>query len=106
MLEELTSFQEQVLNSKKYILLDFWAEWCAPCKALMPTLELISAQFTDNLTIYKINIDNEKNQNLTIAHQVRAVPTLALLKDGKVVSKKTGMQSKQQLQEWLEGEIE
>lgn len=106
MVEELNNFQEQVLNSEKYVLLDFWAEWCAPCKALMPTLEGISGQFADNLIIYKVNIDNEKNQNLAIAHQVRAVPTLALLKDGKILSKKTGMQTKQQLQEWLEGVIE
>lgn len=102
MVEELSNFTKQVLGADKYILLDFYADWCAPCKAMVPALEAVSEKFSDKLIIYKVNIDNVNHQSLSSDNQIRAVPTLIIFKGGEELHRKAGAQTRQQLEAWLE----
>ncbi|URJ33225.1 thioredoxin [Candidatus Blochmannia vicinus] len=98
-----SDFKEKVLNSinqdNKPFLIDFWAEWCNPCKAMTPILEDIATEFHDKLKIAKLNID--KNPITTKNYGIRSIPTLLLMHHGKVLSTKIGLLSKQNLQEFL-----
>ncbi|WHL25121.1 MAG: thioredoxin [Candidatus Blochmannia vicinus] len=98
-----SNFKEKVLNSinqeSKPFLIDFWAEWCNPCKAMIPILEDIAMEFHDKLKIAKLNIDN--NPITTKNYGIRSIPTLLLIRHGTVLSSKIGLLSKQKLQEFL-----
>ena len=97
------SFEADVLKSDKPVLVDFWADWCGPCKMIGPSLEEISDELADKVTIAKMDIV----ENTTIAGQlgVQSIPLLILFKDGKPVAKKLGAAPKNQLKNWLEGEL-
>jgi thioredoxin 1 len=93
------SFNTDVLQAKGTVLVDFWAEWCGPCKAIAPALEEIGAEYAGKLTVAKVNIDDNPVTPNTYA--VRGIPTLILFKDGKPVATKVGAAPKSALKEWV-----
>ncbi len=98
-----TSFDSDVLGSNDPVLVDFWAEWCGPCKQIGPALEEISEEMGDKIKIVKINVDENPNAPMQLG--VRGIPALFLFKGGEVVSNKVGAAPKAALQSWIEGEI-
>ena len=94
------NFEADVLNADKAVLLDFWAEWCGPCKMIAPLLDEAADQYEDKLKIAKINID--ENPNTPAKYQIRSIPTLMLFKDGSVLAQKLGAMPKKDLTEFLE----
>ena len=97
------SFQTDVLQSDKPVLLDFWAEWCGPCRMIAPALEEIAGELGDKVTVAKINID--ENPNTPAQFGVRGIPTMLLFKDGQAVAQKVGAAPRGQIQQWLEGQL-
>ena len=97
------SFSDDVLNSDKPVLVDFWADWCGPCKMIAPALEEISEELADKVTIAKVDI----MENTDIASQfgVQSIPLMILFKDGKPVAQKLGAAPKSQLKAWIESEL-
>ena len=95
-----SNFDEEIKNSKVPILVDFWAEWCGPCKQIGPILEDIGETKKDKLKILKLNID--ENPQTPQKFGVRGIPTLMLFKDGKLVDTKVGSLPKNMLESWLE----
>ena len=97
------SFDADVLQSDKAVLLDFWAEWCGPCKMIAPLLDEAATEYADKLTVMKLNVD--ENPNTAQKFGVRSIPTLMLFKDGAVQAQKLGAMSKSQLAEFLDTNI-
>ena len=100
--EEITdaSFETDVLGADKAVLVDYWAEWCGPCKMLAPILDEVAAEYGDKLTIAKLDID--QNPNTPPKYSVRGIPTLMLFKDGNVAAQKVGAMSKSQLMAFID----
>ena len=97
------SFEADVLQNDKAVLLDFWAEWCGPCKMIAPLLDDIAGDYEDRLAIMKLNVDN--NPNVAQKFGIRSIPTLMIFKDGAVQAQKLGAMSKSQLTEFLDSNI-
>ena len=96
-------FEKDVLKGSGLILVDFWAEWCGPCKQVGPILDEIAGEMKDKLTVAKVNIDN--NPETPQKFGVRGIPTMILFKDGQVVSTKVGAMPKSKLVEWIDSVV-
>ena len=97
------SFERDVLKSDTPVVVDFWAEWCGPCKMIGPALEEIAAELNGRVKIAKVNID--ENPNAPSRYGVRGIPTLLVFKNGEVVSNKVGAAPKSALRNWIEQSI-
>ena len=93
-------FEAEVVNADIPVVVDFWAEWCAPCKQIGPALEELSEEYSGKIKIAKVNVD--ENPGTPSQLGVRGIPALFLFKDGKVVSNKTGAAPKSALQGWID----
>jgi thioredoxin 1 len=97
------SFSSDVLQSDKPVLVDYWAEWCGPCKMIAPILDEVSKAYEGRVQIAKINVD--ENRIVPGQHNIRGIPTLMLFKNGKVAATKVGALSKAQLTAFLDGHL-
>jgi thioredoxin 1 len=97
------SFQSDVIDADKPVLVDFWAEWCGPCKMIGPALEEIAAELEGKVIIAKHNID--ENPDTPGKFGVRGIPTMILFKNGEAVATKVGAAPKSQLKSWIEGQL-
>ncbi len=98
-----SSFEEEVLKSDMPVIVDYWAEWCGPCKAIAPVLEEIAGEYQGKLIVAKMDVDD--NQQTPQKYVVRGIPTLMIFKDGDVVGTKVGQLSKSQLTAFIDSTI-
>lgn len=94
-----SSFDQEVLQSTIPVLVDFWAEWCGPCKMLAPTLETVAKDFVGKIKFAKVNVD--ENSSIPTKYDIRGIPTLILFKNGKIAATKVGAMTKFQLTDFL-----
>ncbi len=98
-----SSFETDVLSSEHPVVVDFWAEWCMPCKQVGPALEEIADELTGQVTVAKINIDD--NPQTPTKYGVRGIPTLMIFKDGQVAATKVGAMPKSRILEWIKESV-
>ena len=98
-----SSFETEVLNSDKPVLVDYWAEWCGPCKMIAPILDEVSATYQDKLQVAKMNVD--ENREIPAKFGIRGIPTLMLFKDGQLAATKVGAMSKAQLTAFIDQQL-
>lgn len=97
------SFDADVLKSDKPVLVDFWAEWCGPCKMIAPILDEVSGTYSSKLQVAKVNVD--ENRDVPAKFGIRGIPTLILFKNGQIAATKVGALSKAQLTAFLDGNL-
>jgi thioredoxin 1 len=97
------TFESEVLQAQSPVLVDYWAEWCGPCKAIAPTLEEVAKEYSGKLKVAKVNVD--ENQEIPRKYGIRGIPTLMLFKNGNIEATKVGALSKSQLTAFLDSNI-
>ena len=97
------SFEADVLKSAEPVVVDFWAEWCGPCRMIAPALEEISGQLGDKVKIVKLNVD--ENPNTAAKYGIMSIPTLLMFKNGEISSRQVGAAPKQKLHQWISGAV-
>ncbi len=97
------TFEAEVLQAQNPVLVDYWAEWCGPCKAIAPTLEEVAKEYSGKLKVAKVNVD--ENQEIPRKYGIRGIPTLMLFKNGNIEATKVGALSKSQLTAFLDSNI-
>lgn len=99
-----STFEQEVLKSTEPVLVDFFAEWCGPCKAMAPALEQVAKELQGKVKIVKLDVD--QNPNITGQYGIRAMPTLIVFKNGKVAAQRTGaLVQKKQLEDWINASV-
>ena len=98
-----TDFDSEVLNAKGVVLVDFWAEWCGPCRQMLPILEEISKEMGDKVKICKVNVDESPDKAAELG--IRSSPSIFLYKDGKQVDVKVGLNPKSAMVSWIESNL-
>ena len=98
-----SSFAEEVLQSEKPVLVDFWAEWCGPCRMLAPTVEAVAEQYRESAGVVKLNVD--ENPSTAGAYGIKGIPTLILFKNGVPAAQKVGAMAKGQLTSFIDSNI-
>jgi thioredoxin 1 len=93
------NFAQEVLKSDKPVLVDFWAPWCGPCRAIAPVIDQVAEEKKDSVRVVKVNVD--ENTDSPVKYGVRSIPTLVLFKDGQAIATHVGSMSKTQLDSWL-----
>ena len=94
------TFEEEVISKGKPIIVDFWAEWCGPCKQIGPILEEISDEYREKVTIGKLDVD--ENPEIASKYQIRGIPTMMLFNNGTLIDTKVGLSSKNDLIQWID----
>jgi thioredoxin 1 len=97
------SFEADVLKSSAPVVVDFWAEWCGPCRMIAPALEEIAVAMGDKVKIVKLNVD--ENPGIASKYGIMSIPTLMLFKNGEIASRQVGAAPKQKLQQWIQGSV-
>ncbi len=100
---DTSNFKSEVLESSEPVVVDFWAEWCGPCKMIAPSLEEISTEMAGKVKVAKVNID--ENPDIAAQYGVRSIPTLAMFKGGEVADIKVGASPKSALSTWISGSV-
>lgn len=98
-----SSFQKDIIDHKGYVLVDFWAEWCGPCKQLGPIIDELAKEMGDKVKIFKMNVD--ENPETPSKFGIRGIPTMLIFKDGQRIATKVGSLPKSSLEEWINSEI-
>jgi thioredoxin 1 len=98
-----SSFESDVLKSAEPVVVDFWAEWCGPCRMIAPALEEIAGQLGNKVKIVKLNVD--ENPNTAAKYGIMSIPTLMLFKNGEIASRQVGAAPKQKLHQWISGAV-
>jgi len=98
------SFDAEVIQSSIPVLVDFWAEWCGPCKMIAPTVEIVAKEFAGKIKVTKLNVD--ENNKIATSYNIRGIPTLMFFKNGKIVASKTGALTKTQLVDFINANLQ
>jgi len=98
------SFDAEVIQSTIPVLVDFWAEWCGPCKMIAPTVEIVAKEFAGKIKVTKLNVD--ENNKIAASYNIRGIPTLMFFKNGKIVASKTGALTKTQLVDFINANLQ
>lgn len=96
-------FEQEVINSELPVLIDFWAEWCGPCKMIAPVLEELNDEMNGRIKFIKLNVD--QNNRTAAQYSIRSIPTLMIIKDGAVLAQNIGASSKAQIEEFIQQNI-
>lgn len=97
------NFEQEVLKANKPVLIDFYADWCGPCKQMGPIVESVAEEVSDNINVFKVNVDEENN--LAMQYGISSIPTLVFIKNGEVVRNLVGLRDKKELIEFINKNI-